>query len=98
MPMLLSGTGNTAIIAETGAGKTMAYAIAAVNHVDSSKPRVPQVICLCATHESAIETSALFYQLAQFTKVTIGMAVKDPNSELLLASFCFSLLILSILI
>lgn len=82
IPKLLFEDGNKAILNATGSGKTLAYSIAAINHVDVTK-KTPQVICLCATYEAALQTSWILKRVATFTDVNIGMAVQDSTGNTL---------------
>lgn len=77
---LFNRNDNLAIISGTGSGKTLLYAIAAVQSVDSNNAKL-QVLCICATHEAAIQTANVIQQVAVYTHVKIGLAVKTANSS-----------------
>lgn len=77
---MLNGNGNFAIVSDTGTGKTLLYSIAAVNSVDVNNPKV-QVLCICATHEGAMQTANVMQRVAIYASVKIGMAVKTARSS-----------------
>lgn len=79
-PDLLNGRDNMTIVSDTGTGKTLVFAIAAVNSVNANNPKL-QVLCICATHENAIQTANVIQRVAIYTQVTIGMAVKGSMSS-----------------
>lgn len=68
------------IVSTTGTGKTLLYAVAAVNIVNPNNAKV-QVLCICATHECAIQTEKVIQQVAIYTPVKIGMATKTSKSS-----------------
>lgn len=59
-----------------GSGKTIGSGIAVMNHVDQTRNHV-QVLYLCATYESAIQTQHILSQMADVSGVSIGSAVQD---------------------
>lgn len=78
-PHLLNSNDNLFIVSDSGTGKTLLYAVAAIKSVDASKENV-QVLCICATYETAIQTANVIRQVAAHTPIKIGMAVKDEKS------------------
>lgn len=79
-PDLLNGTDNMYIVSDAGTGKTLVYAVAAVNSIKPNNAKL-QVLCICATHENAIQTAKVIQQVAIYTPVKIGMAIKGSNSS-----------------
>lgn len=65
-----------------GIGKTISSGIAIINHVDTTKNQV-QVLCLCSTYESAIQTQNTLSQMAAFSGVSIGTAIQDGTGMLI---------------
>lgn len=62
-----------------GTGKTIASGIAIINHVDKTQNYV-QVLCLCSTYETALQTQNVLTQLADRCDVSIGGAVQNGSS------------------
>lgn len=67
-------------LSSPGTGKTIAYGIAILKQVDTTKNH-PQVLCLCSTYESAIQTQNILSQMAVYSGVVIGSAVQDGTSK-----------------
>lgn len=59
-----------------GAGKTIAYAMKILSHVDREK-KYPQVLCLCSTYEAAKQTLSVLMQIANGSGIEIGSAVQE---------------------
>lgn len=59
---------------QTGTGKTLAFAIPALEYIDNSNPNEVQILVLCPTRELAIQVSSEVLRLAKFKK-NIGIAV-----------------------
>lgn len=76
LPKLMHQNGNIALVGETGTGKSLALAIAAVHHADVTK-KTPNVIVVCATYEAAIQMSNVIQQVAIHTSIKIGLAVQN---------------------
>ena len=83
----LNGTRDMAIISDTGTGKTLLYAVAAVNFVDSNNKKL-QVLCICGTYEAAMQTAKVFTQVAMYTPVKIDTVLKNAKSKYY-DLFCF---------
>lgn len=75
---MLNNDKNLLVIGSPGIGKTIAYAIAVLRHVDT-KENYPQVLCLCSSHEAAIQTGKILTQMATHTDMKIGFATRDTN-------------------
>lgn len=63
-----------------GTGKTIAFGIAALDLVDRHK-HYPQVLCLCSTYETAIQTQNILCRMAAQTGIAIGCAVQDGHGK-----------------
>lgn len=84
---------NVLLIGSPGIGKTIAYAIAVLCHVDTEK-NYPHVLCLCSSHEAAIQTGQILTQMATYTDIKIGYATRDTNgTENFAISLYFSFLL-----
>lgn len=71
-------------------GKSMTCGIVALNKIDLSKS-YPQVLFICATHESALQTSNFLRKLAINTNIKIETALKDgmlSNLRIQLIIYC----------
>lgn len=71
---------NFAVQSLPGTGKTKAFGIALLSHIDVTI-NYPQAICVSATHEAAIQTSQIMSKLGFFTNVNIGLAVPNENES-----------------
>lgn len=67
---LLNSDDNMCIVSDCGTGKTLLYSITAVNAVNTSNAKL-QVLCICATYETAMQTANVFRQIAIYTLVKI---------------------------
>lgn len=86
LPKLLDDKHNLAIIYPTGTGKTLTAAIAAVNYVDTCKSE-PQVLYLCATLESAVQTYAFMCRITDLNTIKIGLVVKNETGSCTLIAY-----------
>lgn len=81
---LLNNRKNLLVIGSPGMGKTIPYAIAALTKVDPAL-LYPQIICICATHEAAIQTARIFRRMVGYTQgfiqIEIGHAVQGKEGE-----------------
>ncbi|MBX2860756.1 MAG: DEAD/DEAH box helicase [Vampirovibrio sp.] len=73
IPALLDG-GDVIGQAQTGTGKTAAFAIPVIERVDAANRRI-QAIVLCPTRELAIQVTDEFRKLGKFTPGLVSMAV-----------------------
>lgn len=64
------------IIGSPGSGKSIAYAIGVLQKVDLKK-NYTQALCLVSSIEAAMQLLSLMTDLASFTDIRIGMAVKS---------------------
>lgn len=64
-----------------GSGRTIAYGITILKHVDSTK-NYPQVLCLCSTYESATQVEVL----SRMEQVSF-----DRTRAFICDSFCFEI-------
>lgn len=78
LPQLINGYGKTAIVCNTGTGKTLAAMIAVLNSVDTNQNK-PQALYLCTTYEAAYEAKEIMSQAARYTQVTIGLVTKGAQ-------------------
>lgn len=85
LPRILGGRENIGLVSTCGTGKTLAYAIIALNHVKSNVENV-QVLILCAGYEAALQTWSVLIQLASHTNIKIGLTVKDGNGNFCLVN------------
>lgn len=76
LPYLLETNENLCIAMSTGTGKTLLYGIAAVSKVDIRKNH-PQVLCVCATYEAAVQTAQILHQLSVFKNIQVGLATRE---------------------
>lgn len=81
---LLYNQKHSLVVASPGMGKTIPYAIAALTKVDPAL-LYPQIICICATHEAAIQTGRIFRRMVGytqgFTQIEIGHAVQGKRGK-----------------
>lgn len=75
-----------------GTGKTIAYGITIHNHVDRAK-NYPQVLCLCATYETAIQTQNILCQMAVNSGIKIGSAIQEGTCKFSTHSFMTHLIL-----
>lgn len=66
-----------------GTGKTIVASVAALNHVNTGQSH-PQVLYLCTTHESAVQTVESLKQMAIKSDIRIGTALKDSCGKYLI--------------
>ncbi len=69
IPLALQGK-DIVGMAQTGTGKTAAFAIPAIEKVDE-KDKNPQVLVLCPTRELALQVSEEFEKLAKYKKIRV---------------------------
>lgn len=75
---LIHDNDDLAIISPTGTGKTLTAALAAVHSVDTNKC-VPQVLYICATLESAVQTHSMMCSIAHLSAIKIGLIAKNEH-------------------
>lgn len=80
LPQLLDGKCDLAIISRTGAGKTLTAAVAAVQAVDTTK-QTAQVLFICVSLESALQTHALLCRIAEPKRIKVGLIVKNNHGK-----------------
>ncbi len=88
IPSILKGE-DVLAIAQTGTGKTAAFAIPVINMIDAKKrikrPDGIKCLVMVPTHELAIQLTEVFIQLSRHTKVTtfgiFGGVDQDPQIE-----------------
>jgi len=88
IPSILKGE-DVLAIAQTGTGKTAAFAIPVINMIDGKKrikrPDGIKCLVMVPTHELAIQLTEVFIQLSKHTKVTtfgiFGGVDQDPQIE-----------------
>ncbi len=86
MPSIMAGE-DVLAIAQTGTGKTAAFAIPIINQIDqwkrSQRSNGIQCIVMVPTHELAMQIGAVFTQLSKHTKVKVfamyGGVEQDPQ-------------------
>lgn len=73
VPLLMSGK-DVAGLSKTGSGKTAAFAIPALEHIDPAVKR-PQVLILCPTRELAVQIAGEVSKLSLFMHGVQGLAI-----------------------
>lgn len=76
LPYLLETNNNLCIAMSTGSGKTLLYAIAAVDKVDIHKKH-PQVLCVCLSYEAAVQTADILHRVGIFKNIKVGLATQE---------------------
>eukprot|EP00667_Euglena_gracilis_P007816 EG_transcript_7901 len=79
-PIILKGR-DIIGIAETGSGKTMAFALPSLVHIDGAKHKQPKVLVLAPTRELALQISAEFVSLKVRQVCLYGGTSKGPQLE-----------------
>jgi len=69
IPLLLAGR-DVIAQAQTGTGKTAAYALPILEHLDATL-RAPQALVLCPTRELAIQVATAMHQLSKYRGVSV---------------------------
>lgn len=67
IPLVLSGKRDIIALAQTGTGKTAAYGLPLIHHVDEFNAQ-PQVLVLCPTRELCVQVSGDMADYAQYIK------------------------------
>lgn len=67
IPAMLAGR-DVLGVAQTGTGKTAAFALPALTRVDTRQKGAPQVLCLAPTRELAIQVAEAFQSYAKYIK------------------------------
>lgn len=76
LPSLIASPPLSAVVkSEMGSGKTLMIAAAAINRIDVSQ-NCPQVLCICCTFESALQTGITFARLGVYRNVKVGYALQ----------------------
>lgn len=84
MPTLLADPPQNMIAqSQSGTGKTVAFVIAMLNRVDTSK-NYPQIVCLSPTDESAAQTGYIAAKIVRSSKIKIHYAIHGRKSEYLI--------------
>lgn len=76
LPLLIASPTSSAIVkCATRSGKTLMYVVAAINRIDMTK-NFPQVLCICCTVESALQTGIVFTKIGMYQNVKVGYALQ----------------------
>lgn len=65
--------------APTGSGKTVAFIISMMNHIDANVKKI-QAVCLCHTPELVDQSAAVFEELNKYTRYVCGKCRTDDDS------------------
>lgn len=71
---------NCIVQGPTGSGKTLAMAIAIVSRVDAKK-KIPQVLCIIAKHEAAIQFGNTLSQICRCSKIKYELVLSGTEGE-----------------
>jgi ATP-dependent RNA helicase DDX19/DBP5 len=61
---------------QSGTGKTAAFVLTMLSRIDTNLQQ-PQAICLAPSRELSRQTMDVIAKMAKFTKISIGLVVKD---------------------
>lgn len=81
LPALLSNPAqNIWTTTSPGSGVTLAYSIAMLSRIDTSKNHT-QAICVTPSYETALQTGGFIKRLSVFKNVRVGLAVRFEKCE-----------------
>lgn len=67
------------VTSNPGSGKTLAYAIAVLSRIDTTRNYV-QAVCMVASPEAATQTASFMRRLGIYKNIKVGIAVKTDGS------------------
>ncbi|KAI8883223.1 DEAD-domain-containing protein [Backusella circina FSU 941] len=77
LPLMLSSPPRNMIAqSQSGTGKTAAFVLAMLSRINTNLQQ-PQAICLAPSRELSRQTMQVISSMAKFTKISIGLVVKD---------------------